>query len=37
VIVAILLRISDSARRPLPDLSLPDDADMDETQVVKLT
>ncbi len=37
VIVAILLRISDAARRPLPDLSLPDDADMDETQVVKLT
>jgi cell division protein FtsW (lipid II flippase) len=36
VIVAILLRISDAARRPLPDLSTPDDAAMDETQVVKL-
>jgi cell division protein FtsW (lipid II flippase) len=36
VIIAILLRISDSARRPPPDLSLPDDAAMDETQVVKL-
>lgn len=37
VIVAILLRISDAARRPLPDLSVPDDVDMDETQVVRLT
>ena len=37
VIVAILLRISDAARRPPPDLSLPDDADMESTQVVKLT
>jgi cell division protein FtsW (lipid II flippase) len=36
VIVAILLRISDAARRPLPDLSTPDDAAMDDTQVVKL-
>jgi hypothetical protein len=36
VIVAILLRISDAARRPLPDLSAPDDADMESTQVVKL-
>ncbi|HET7430864.1 MAG TPA: FtsW/RodA/SpoVE family cell cycle protein [Nocardioides sp.] len=37
VIIAILLRISDAARRPLPDLSVPDDADMDDTQVVKLS
>jgi cell division protein FtsW (lipid II flippase) len=38
VIIAILLRISDAARRPLPDLSVgTGDADMDETQVVKLT
>jgi cell division protein FtsW (lipid II flippase) len=38
VIIAILLRISDAARRPLPDLSAGDDeAAMDETQVVKLT
>lgn len=36
VIVAVLLRISDAARRPLPDLSTPDEAAMDETQVVKL-
>jgi cell division protein FtsW (lipid II flippase) len=36
VIVALLLRISDSARRPPPDLSLPDDNDMETTQVVKL-
>jgi cell division protein FtsW (lipid II flippase) len=36
VIVAILLRISDAARRPPPDLSLPDDADMESTQVVRL-
>ncbi|HET9842751.1 MAG TPA: FtsW/RodA/SpoVE family cell cycle protein [Nocardioides sp.] len=36
VIVAILLRISDAARRPLPDLSTPDDADMESTQVVKM-
>ncbi len=37
VIVAVLLRISDAARRPLPDLSTPDDAAMDETQVVKMS
>jgi cell division protein FtsW (lipid II flippase) len=36
VIVAILLRISDVARRPLPDLSVPEDADMESTQVVRL-
>jgi len=36
VIVAILLRISDAARRPLPDLSTPMDADMESTQVVKM-
>jgi cell division protein FtsW (lipid II flippase) len=36
VIVGILLRISDSARRPPPDLSFPDDADVETTQVVKL-
>jgi cell division protein FtsW (lipid II flippase) len=35
VIVALLLRISDQARRPIPDLSTPDD-DMEHTQVVKL-
>ena len=37
VIVALLLRISDQARRPVPDLSGPDDADSDTTQVVKLS
>ncbi|HEX4472759.1 MAG TPA: FtsW/RodA/SpoVE family cell cycle protein [Nocardioides sp.] len=37
VIVAILLRISDSARRPLPDLSVPEDEDMEHTQVVRMT
>jgi hypothetical protein len=40
VIIALLLRISDQARRPVPDLSgqgeLGDD-DSETTQVVKLT
>jgi len=36
VIVALLLRVSDQARRPVPDLSVPDDSDSDATQVVKL-
>lgn len=36
VIVALLLRISDHARRPAPDLSVVDDADEQATQVVKL-
>jgi cell division protein FtsW (lipid II flippase) len=36
VIVAILLRISDAARTPLPDLSGPEDSDVETTQVVKL-
>ena len=35
VIVALLLRISDQARRPLPDLSWPDDGG-DDTQIVRL-
>ncbi|GAB3774895.1 cell division protein FtsW (lipid II flippase) [Nocardioides ginsengisegetis] len=37
VIIALLLRISDQARRPIPDLSAPDDtaADSEQTQVVK--
>ena len=35
VIVALLLRISDQARRPPPDLSLPEDADVETTQVVR--
>jgi len=34
VIVALLLRISDQARRPVPDLSVDDGGD--ETQVIKL-
>ncbi|HEX4685412.1 MAG TPA: FtsW/RodA/SpoVE family cell cycle protein [Nocardioides sp.] len=37
VIIALLLRISDSARRPPPDLSVPDDADTESTQVMRLT
>jgi cell division protein FtsW (lipid II flippase) len=37
VIVAILLRISDSARRPPPDLSVPEDADLESTQVVRMS
>jgi hypothetical protein len=36
VIVALLLRISDSARRPPPDLSVPEDNDLETTQVVKM-
>ena len=37
VIVAILLRISDQARRPLPDLGQPDESPDDEaTQIVKV-
>ncbi|HWU21107.1 MAG TPA: FtsW/RodA/SpoVE family cell cycle protein [Nocardioides sp.] len=37
VIIAILLRISDQARRPLPDLTEPDaDPDMESTQLVKV-
>ncbi|WP_028655877.1 FtsW/RodA/SpoVE family cell cycle protein [Nocardioides sp. J54] len=36
VIVAILLRISDQARRPLPDLTEDEDADEQATQVVKV-
>jgi cell division protein FtsW (lipid II flippase) len=38
VIIALLLRISDQARRPIPDLSTDDDAavDSETTQVVKL-
>src|SRR5207342_765393 len=38
VIVALLLRISDQARRPIPDLSSPDDnlADEQPTQIVKI-
>ena len=37
VIIALLLRISDQARRPIPDLSSTDDsqADSEQTQVVK--
>ncbi|MGI8524319.1 MAG: FtsW/RodA/SpoVE family cell cycle protein [Nocardioides sp.] len=36
VIVAVLLRISDQARRPPPDLSGPEDLDNEATQVVRL-
>ncbi len=36
VIIALLSRVSDQARRPVPDLSAPDDSDSDTTQVVKL-
>ncbi|MGA8245327.1 MAG: FtsW/RodA/SpoVE family cell cycle protein [Nocardioides sp.] len=36
VIIALLLRISDAARRPPPDLTVSDDADMESTQVVRL-
>lgn len=38
VVIALLLRISDLARRPLPDLSPDDeDADAEKTQVVRLS
>ncbi|MCW2767431.1 MAG: cell elongation-specific peptidoglycan biosynthesis regulator RodA [Nocardioides sp.] len=39
VIIALLLRISDQARRPVPDLSGDDDTspDLEHTQVVKLS
>jgi cell division protein FtsW (lipid II flippase) len=37
VIIAILLRISDGARRPPPDLTMSDDADVETTQVVRLS
>ena len=38
VIVALLLRISDQARRPVPSLQVDDsEADMESTQVVKLS
>ena len=36
VLVAVLLRISDHARRPAPMLVTDDDADMESTQVVKM-
>jgi len=35
VIIALLLRISDQARRPAPQLTADDDADAEATQVVK--
>ncbi|MCW2795605.1 FtsW/RodA/SpoVE family cell cycle protein [Nocardioides sp.] len=39
VIIALLIRISDQARRPVPDLSGEDDtdADLESTQVVRMT
>ena len=38
VIIALLLRVSDQARRPVPDLSAEDEqpADDQSTQVIKL-
>ncbi|WP_432477880.1 FtsW/RodA/SpoVE family cell cycle protein [Nocardioides sp. GXQ0305] len=36
VIIALLLRISDQARRPVPSLPTDDDSDAESTQVVKL-
>jgi cell division protein FtsW (lipid II flippase) len=36
VIIALLLRISDHARRPVPMLSTEDESDSEQTQVVKL-
>lgn len=36
VIVALLLRVSDLARRPLPDLAGDDEADAESTQVIRL-
>ncbi len=35
VIIALLLRISDQARRPVPSMPTDDDADVESTQVVK--
>ncbi len=35
VIIALLLRISDQARRPIPSMPTDDDADSESTQVVK--
>jgi cell division protein FtsW (lipid II flippase) len=36
VLIALLLRISDHARRPAPSLAVDDDADAEATQVVKM-